>query len=271
VIALKIGFLITARLKSSRLPLKIIKDLNGKTVIERIIDRAKDIQGISEIVLCTSSNPQDKPLINIAKKNNISYFLGDEDDVLQRLFDASILHDLDYFLGITADNPLFSIRYSNLIIEEIKKGEHDFIKIRGLPFGTATYGMNTKALETVCKIKTIIDTEIWGYLIDKPDIFDVITIKATGKLQRPKLRLTLDYEEDYKLLNHVYTNIPFVTTLDLEKVIDYLNDHPEVAKINEGCIQLDLGNDIKERINTNYIDNFKKIMKIKQDIYCRRK
>ncbi|MCK4348860.1 MAG: hypothetical protein KAW47_09620, partial [Thermoplasmatales archaeon] len=71
--------------------------------------------------------------------------------------------------------------------------------------------------------------------------------------------------------NHVYTNIPFVTTLDLEKVIDYLNDHPQVAKINEGCIQLDLGNDIKERINTNYVENFKKIMKIKQDIYLRRK
>ena len=81
----------------------------------------------------------------------------------------------------------------------------------------------------------------------------------------------MDYEEDYKLLNHVYTNIPFVTTLDLEKVIDYLNDHPEVAKINERCIQLDLGNDIKERINTNYVENFKKIMKIKQEIYLRRK
>ena len=72
MISLKIGFLITARLKSSRLPLKIIKDLNGKTVIERIIDRAKEIQGIYEIVLCTSPNPQDEPLINIAKKNNIS-------------------------------------------------------------------------------------------------------------------------------------------------------------------------------------------------------
>ena len=60
---MKIGFLITARLKSSRLPLKILKDLNGKPVIERIIDRAKEIQGINEIVLCTSANPQDKQII----------------------------------------------------------------------------------------------------------------------------------------------------------------------------------------------------------------
>ena len=65
---MKIGFLITARLKSSRLPFKILKDLNGKTVIERIIDRAKKIQNISEIILCTSTNSQDRPLVDIAKK-----------------------------------------------------------------------------------------------------------------------------------------------------------------------------------------------------------
>jgi len=264
---MKIGFLITARLKSSRLPLKILKDLNGKPVIERIIDRAKEIKDISEIVLCTTSNPRDKPLVNIAKKNNIPYFLGDEDDVLQRLLDAAIFYNLDYFLGITADNPLFSIQYSNLIVDKIKKEGHDFIKLQSLPLGTATYGMNTKAAATVCRVKTIVDTEIWGYLINRPDIFDVVTIKATGKYQRPELRLTLDYREDYELLNHVYSNIPFTTTLELAKVIDYLDEHPEINKINQSCVQLDLGEDIKEEIDTNYIKNFNKIKKIKQEIY----
>ena len=75
---MKIGFLITARLKSTRLPRKILKNLHGKTVIERIIDRAKEVVNISEIVLCTSVNPHDKLLIDVAEKNNISYFIGDE-------------------------------------------------------------------------------------------------------------------------------------------------------------------------------------------------
>ena len=264
---MKIGFLITARLKSSRLPFKILKDLNGKTVVERIIDRAKEIHELSEIILCTSSNPLDEPLIDIAKKNNISYFLGDEDDVLQRLLDAATFHNLDYFLGITADNPLFSIRYSNVIVNEIKKGGHDFIKVQGLPLGAATYGMNTKAAATVCKVKTIVDTEIWGHLINRPDIFDVVTIESEGKLRRPELRLTLDYKEDYELLNHVYTNIPFTTTLDLNKVIDYLDEHPEIAKINKDCIQRDLDETIKEKIDKNYRNNFQKIKNIKEEIY----
>ena len=264
---MKIGFLITARLKSSRLPLKILKDLNGKTVIERIMDRAKKIQDISEIVVCTSPNPQDKPLIEIAKKNNVSYFLGDEEDVLQRLFDAAKSYKLDYFLGITADNPLFSIEYSNRIVDEIKKNQGDFIKIKNLPFGTATYGMKIKALATVCKIKKIVDTEIWGCLIDRPEIFDITTIEATEKLRRPQYRLTLDYEEDYELIKHLYTNISFETTLDLTKVVEYLDQHLDIAKINANCIQLDLSKDAKEKINNYYIKNRKEIEKIKKEIY----
>ncbi len=264
---MKLGFLITARLKSSRLPLKIMKDLNGKKVVERIIERAKEINGISSIILCTSPNNQDKPLIEIANKNNVSYFLGDPDDVLKRLHDAAIFHKLDYALGITADNPLFSIEYSNKIVNEIKTEKYDFIKINGLPFGTATWGMSIKALQTVCKVKNIIDTEIWGYLIDQPEIFDVLTIEAEEKLRRPNLRLTLDYEEDYQLINHLYTNIQPKTTLSLQKVVEYLDKHPEIAAINKNCIQLDIPSEVKEKINKNYKENLDKIKKIKEEIY----
>ena len=65
---MKIGFLITARLKSSRLKLKILKPLNGFSVIERIIQRAKKVKECSDIVLCTSKLSQDLPLMRTAKK-----------------------------------------------------------------------------------------------------------------------------------------------------------------------------------------------------------
>jgi len=264
---MKIGFLITARLKSTRLPLKILKDLNGKTVIERIIDRAKEIKDISEIVLCTSTNPQDKPLVDIAQENNIYYFNGDEEDVLMRLFDAAKFFDLDYFLGITADNPLITIHYSNLIVDEIKRNHYDFIKLERLPFGAATYGMKVKALEVVCKKKTIVDTEIWGSLIDRPEIFDVKTIKVKGKLNRPELRFTLDYEEDYELINNIYSNVPFKKVLNLYNVIDYLDKNPKIAKINQNCVQLDLDEKVKEKIDKFYKENLEEVKRIKREVY----
>ena len=112
---MNIGFLITARLKSTRLKFKILKPLNGYSVIERVIQRAKQIKLCNDIVLCTSCLSQDLPLVTIAEKNNINYFKGSSDDVLQRLLDAAELFKMDYFLGITADNPLFSIYHANMI------------------------------------------------------------------------------------------------------------------------------------------------------------
>ncbi len=264
---MKIGFLITARLKSERLPLKIIKDLNGKTVIERLIDRIKEIKDITDIVLCTSTNSQDEPLVEIAQKNNIYYFNGDEEDVLKRLMGAAKFFNLDYFLGITADNPLITIHYSNLIVDEIRRNKYDFVKLNGLPLGVAAYGMKVKALEVVCKIKSIIDTEIWGYLIDRPDIFNIKNIKIADKLNRPELRLTLDYDEDYELIRNIYSNIPFKKVLNLYNVIDYLDKNPDIAKINKNCVQLDLDKKIKEEIDKHYKENLEEIRKIKEKIF----
>jgi spore coat polysaccharide biosynthesis protein SpsF len=266
---MNIGFLITARLKSTRLPLKIMKDLRGEPVIQRIVERAQEIHGIpdSHIVICTSANPQDRPLIQIARETRVSSFLGDPDDVLKRLHDAALLHKLDYALGITADNPLFSIEHSNRIVDVIHTKKPDFIKIQGLPFGTATWGMNVKALRTICKVKTIIDTEIWGYLIDRPELFDVFTIEAEERFRRPHYRLTLDYKEDYDLLNHLYTHIPFEKTLSLNAAVTYLDAHPEVAAINKNCVQLDLDSNLKDSINRNYQEHYQEIKRLKQEIY----
>lgn len=264
---MKIGFLITARLKSERLPLKIIKDLNGKTVIERLIDRIKEIKDITDIVLCTSTNSQDRPLVDIARGDNIYYFNGDEEDVLKRLLDAAKFFDLDYFLGITADNPLITIHYSNLIADEIKRNKYDFIKLEGLSQGAATYGMKVKALEVVCKIKSVIDTEIWGYLIDRPEIFNIKTIKVTDKLNRPDLRLTLDYKEDFELIKNIYSNVPFEKVLNLYNVIDYLDKNPEIAKINQKCIQLGLDEKVKKEIDKHYKENLEEIRRLMKEIY----
>jgi spore coat polysaccharide biosynthesis protein SpsF len=267
---MKIGFLITARLKSTRLPLKIMKDLHGEPVIQRIVERAKEIHSIPDknIIICTSPNPQDHPLVEIAGKTGVSYFLGDPNDVVKRLHDAALYHSLDFALGITADNPLFSIEYANKIVEVIKQQRPDYVKIEGLPFGAAPWGLNVKALHTICLVKTIVDTEIWGYLIDRPDLFGVITLKADKHLNRPEYRLTLDYPEDYKLLNYLYTTVPFKTTLKLEKVVEYLDKHPEIAAINSLCIQLELDKKLKDQIDKNYQEHFQEIKKIKQEVYA---
>lgn len=265
---MKIGFLITARLKSKRLRFKILKTLNGTTVIETIIQRAKKIIIPKNIVICTSKIKQDLPLIKIAKKNKVNIFRGNSQDVLKRLLKAAELYQLDYFLGITADNPLFSIEHAKLIKKKLLLNNNvDFICTSGLPIGANIYAINIKTLKTVCKIKKETNTEIWGYLINRPEIFKIKKIKVDRKYQNKKYRMTLDVIEDYRFFSEIYNRFKKNKVLDLLEVYNFLKKNPEIANINKDIIQRDLDKKIKTRINKFYKDNKKKIMNIKKKIY----
>jgi spore coat polysaccharide biosynthesis protein SpsF len=264
---LKLGFLITARLKSTRFPLKILQDLNGKTVAERVIERTRAVQGIAETVLCTSVNPQDRLLADLALRNNIYYYLGDEVDVLKRLLDAATFFGMDAFLSITADNPLFSVYHANLAADRLKAKDCDYVKIEGLPIGAAVHGVKTKALKVVCRIKKMVDTEIWGLLLDQPEIFAVESLKVPEDQFIPAdLRLTLDYPEDYRLLNHIYCNIGFKSVINLENVLEYLSAHPEIAEINRHCVQLKLDAGKIKSVNEFFVKNKEAILNLKQSL-----
>lgn len=268
---MKIGFLITARLKSSRLKMKLLKPLNGYTVIERVIQRAKKVKGCSEIVLCTSALNQDLPLVKTAIDNKIFYYNGNAEDVLQRLLEASKLFNLDYFVGITADNPLFSIHHANIIADTIRSDKSiDFVYTTGMPIGVNIYGINTKALKTVCNVKKEIDTEIWGYLINRPEIFNVKEIAVKKKYRFEKSRITLDEINDYKFLSKIYKAFPKDRVLNILEVYKFLLTNPKINSINDNVIQRDLDKKIKKRITKFYLDNRKRILNIKKKIYSKK-
>lgn len=265
---MKIGFLITARLKSTRLKLKLLLPLNGKTIIDHIIARAKAVIDCDDIVLCTSKSNQDLPLLRTAQKNDIYYFNGHSEDVLQRLLDASLLFDLDYFIGITADNPLFSITHANILVDTIKQDPSlDFVYTSGMPIGVNIYAMKVNALKTVCSIKEQVDTEIWGYLINRPEIFHVMEMTAGEEYRRDGYRMTLDEYDDYRFFKALYSKFPAGSVIDVLEALDALDADPEIGRLNAHVKQLDLSRDIKKKIDDYYKKNKDKILTIKKTIY----
>ena len=257
---MKIGFLITARLKSSRLPLKLLMDLNGKSVVERVIDRTKKVSYVNEIILCTSTNAQDRPLVDIALENNIYYYLGSEQDVLQRLTDAANFFGMDCFVNITGENPLFSIEYANIIADEIRTGLYDFVYVEGLPIGCACYGLNAKTLEVVCQVKKEIDTEIWGLLINQPDIFRVKKIEVSEDFEFKNVRITTDYIEDYRMIAKIFSYFPSDYTPSYFEVVELLKEQPKILELNSMRKQLALDENVIKRINEFYTLNKSKVL-----------
>lgn len=264
---MKIGFLITARLKSSRLKLKLLKQLHSKTVIEHVITRAKQVVECEDIVLCTSEHNQDLPLVRIAKKESIYYYNGEAEDVLTRLKCAAELFGFDYVICITADNPLFSIYHANFLSDYIRFNPNiDFITTVGMPVGVNIYAIKTKALQTICKVKKEVDTEIWGPLIH-PDIFNIKEIDVEEHYKTKMIeRLTLDEIDDYHLIRTIYKNID-KEVIDILDVYDLLNEQKYISKLNKNVKQKSLDKETLDRINSYYIKNKTNIIKLKKDIY----
>src|SRR3989344_7870705 len=103
---MRIGILIACRLKSERLPEKALIPILGKPMISHLIERVKTAKMVNEVVLCTSTNPQDDPLVDIARGNNICVFRGSEEDVLGRFIAAAEEYNLDHVVRVTGDDPL---------------------------------------------------------------------------------------------------------------------------------------------------------------------
>lgn len=231
---LKTGIFITARLKSTRLPLKAIKPILGKPMIEWMIERLKHCQ-VKPIVIMTSTNRQDDPLIKIAKKNKIDYFRGDEEDVLVRMRDCAKKFNTDLIISITGDNPLVEPIFIKKYIKRYFKTKFDFCETQGLPLGVGAYALSKNALLKVCDIKNSKDTEIWGPYFKKcPEIFKCEVVKITDPaIAKPNYRLTVDTAEDFKLITQIIKRLSkekkYFNIYDICKL---LNENPNLLTIN---------------------------------------
>lgn len=251
----KIGLLITARLKSSRLPLKVLNELGGGEIVAQVIRRAKQVHGISEVILCTSGDPQDAPLARIALREGVQTYNGHPDDVLLRLRDAAKFFGLDACVSITADNPFFCVHHANRVVDLLsRKPNTDYVYIDGLPIGTAVYGISTAAMTVVSAVKSHSDTEIWGPFVNRPDIFNVEIIKATCGYNI-SARLTIDEPADYLFaVQLVSRSSASVSRITLPEIDSLLEAFPNLRSINEGVKQMSSDPAIVEYLDRLFLE-----------------
>lgn len=236
---MKIGFLITARMKSTRLPKKLTLKINDREIIALMIDRLKECKILDEIIIATSTNPQDDILCEIAKRENIKCYRGSEDDVLERLYFAAKEYELGYIVNITADCPLVSFDFIEKVVDEYKKTDADLIYIFDLPHGMGLYGIKTSALKKVLEIKDETDTEVWGPYFWDTGLFNTVSMEVSNDFQRKNYRLTLDYPEDYEFFRAIYAGLGKENyKKSTQEILEFLDNHPEIVQINEHCEEI---------------------------------
>ena len=236
---MKTAILIVARLKSTRLPMKAIKPIHGKTMIAHMLDRLKLAKEPEEIIICTSTVEQDDPLEEIAKEEGVLCFRGNPEDVLFRLAKAAEFFNVDTIINCTADNPFVDPEYIDKLYQYHIKEVNEFTKINGLPWGAFSYAISYDALKKACDIKDATDTEAWhGYFMDTGHFkWSALEIEDVAVLW-PDLRLTVDTPEDFKMVTRIFDELyDSKNVFPLCEIVDLCRRKSEIPAINGAIIQ----------------------------------
>ena len=227
---------VTARTSSTRLPRKCLLDLCGERVIEFLIRRLKRAKLAELIVLCTTTNPEDDILCEIAAAEGVEHFRGSERDKLERWRGATEHFGIDFFVTADGDDPFCEPELIDLAIAQYRTTSAEFIYAEGLAVGAFSYGIKSSALRTVCQMKDTDDTEMmWVYFTDTQRFRTEALRDVPDIFKRPELRMTLDYPEDFRFFESVVSHFRQRGPDDftLRDVISYLDQKPELIRINQ--------------------------------------
>lgn len=226
--------IIQARMGSSRLPGKIIKKLGELDVLSYVTQRCKQIHGVNTVIVATSVLRQDDAVEKWCIENGVTCFRGSEDDVLDRYVQCAKMNNPDYVMRVTADCPFVDYEMANEMVVLMKQERVDIVDLAGdLPRGLAVELISYQALLHIHEHGTESRhrEHVTYYAYEYRDQFTRVAYEVPQNRCHPELRITLDTEEDYALCQAVaeHFNDPLVSSVE---VIQYLLDHPEVAKLN---------------------------------------
>lgn len=228
------GILLLSRTGSTRLPGKLLLEVLRRPILEYQIERLKTAKRPDCFVLCTTELPEDEVLVDLALRNGLQTFRGNPEDVLDRLIQAAQQYQLDFIVSIGGDDVFIEQRSIDPIIECFARTSADFIHCPDLPVGGTPFGVRPGALEHLCRIKTG-GLEGWERYFQESGVFQVehIPLETPG-LNRPELRMTLDYWEDFLFFKAVIEELYSPTKIFfLEDVIDLIDKRPDIAELGQ--------------------------------------
>ncbi len=234
----KFGVIIQARLSSTRLPGKVLMDVESKPMIQRQIERLR--AGISNIpvIVATSDDRSDDKLAYFCRKNNITCFRGPLNDVTMRFIQCARQMGLTHIVRVGGDDPLIDPDCCTALIGSHQADPADFIFAshrEGWPYGCAAELIAINSLEQIhlaTKDALYLEHTI-PYFFDHPNDFNIRKLRAPERLCWPELAFTVDFPEDMELIRTVFHELKAEGDFfSLERVIKLVDEKPEITDIN---------------------------------------
>tara|TARA_B100000949_G_scaffold13379_1_gene10227 strand:+ start:597 stop:1340 length:744 start_codon:yes stop_codon:yes gene_type:complete len=222
-------------MSSTRLPGKVLMKLDKKhTTLDYLINQLKHSKLLGKIIIATTNLEEDNAIVNFAKKNEIEYFRGESDDVLDRYYQCAKNFSSDNILRITSDSPLIDPTVIDDLIINYQKSSCDYASTnlaRTYPFGIDAEIFSFNTLEKTWK-NAILPSErehVSPYMKKNSKIFKQFNLR--NKIKVPLVRLTIDREVDLELFRIVISKITDRPIL-MNNILELYNNEPKLFEIN---------------------------------------
>lgn len=230
--------IIQARMGSTRLPGKVLKTVNGRPLLSYQIERIKRCHEVNDIVIATTTNPQDQVIVELAEREGVQIFRGSEDDVLDRYFKAAQQAKADIVVRSTSDCPLVDPAVIDRAVVLLKSRFPNIDYVSNALKRTYPRGMDVEVFSFNALKKAAEETQnpydrehVTPYLYQNLEKFKCENF--TYSSDQSQHRWTVDTPEDFELvsllLGALYPTNPQFTLEDLLKTIQR---HPEWSRIN---------------------------------------
>lgn len=245
---MNIGIIIQARLGSTRLPRKILKQFyGGKTLLETVIANLQRIEG-AKVIVATSVNPNNDELELFLNERGITVFRGSEDDVLSRFIGAAEANGVDGIVRICSDNPFLDRHGVADLIEKAKTSDADYIgyRINDTPSIKTHFGFwgEFVTLKTLKRVAATTEEKpahehVTIHIYTHPDYYKCEWIECPDYLQgRNDIRLTVDNIEDFENAQKAYSTLYDANPdFGLEEVVKYIDSNIDLQKSMKKMIE----------------------------------
>ena len=221
---------------STRFPGKVLEEIAGKPMLWHLINRLTFSKKLDNCVVATTSEPHDDRIAEFCLSENIPFFRGQENDVLDRYYQASREYSAAVIVRITADCPLIDPVIVDEVIALRERNQADYasnVDPPAFPDGLDVEVITFQALQKAWnEAKLNYQREhVTSYITESPDLFKTVNLEYKSDLSL--WRLTVDEKEDLEVVKLIYKSLYRPGCLfSFKDIVDLISRKPEIMDLN---------------------------------------
>lgn len=232
--------IIQARMGSTRLPGKVLMEVNGSSLLEIMLKRVALSNKVDQIIVATSELPQDDPIAKFCVDNGHKLFRGSETDVLSRFYQCATQAGASVIVRLTADCPLIDPTTIEKVIALYENSDVDYAS-NTVPPETSTFpdGSDVEVFSYDALTRAYYEAQhshdrehVTFYFWRDPDR-GFKTVQLRQAQDQSKYRLTVDYPEDFAAISIILTElVKHNPNASLSDMANFLNQRPDIYELN---------------------------------------